>query len=96
MRVIVSRSPEIALRTMSDDDRRRVTAWWDHLANWESDRFVRDRSHRLSTDESVYVLDTSTDIRIFFTIEADRIIVLDIAQTRALESFSRSTGSDRL
>jgi hypothetical protein len=84
MNVILTQPVEIALRTLDEDDRRRVVAWLDCLKNWETDDYVRKRSHQLNPDEDVYVLKTSTDIRIFFRLEPDAIAVLDIARKETI------------
>ena len=44
MKVTVTQPVTIALRTLGEDDRRRVTSWFRHLENWENDEFVRDHS----------------------------------------------------
>jgi mRNA-degrading endonuclease RelE of RelBE toxin-antitoxin system len=79
MNVIQTPPVEIALRTLGDEDRQRVSAWFDHLGNWEKDAYVREHSQKLNSAENVYVLKTSGDIRIFFRLEQDRIVILDIA-----------------
>ncbi len=79
MNVIQTPPVEIALRTLGDEDRRRVLAWFDHLANWENDPVVQARSQKLPSTDNVYVLKTSSEFRIFFRIEKDRIVILDIA-----------------
>jgi hypothetical protein len=91
MHVEISQPAAIAIQTLGTEDRRNVMAWFDHLANWKNDSFVRERAHRLSKDDRVYVLRTSSDIRIFFSFEEDRIVILDIARTAALQSFVAST-----
>ncbi len=73
---------QIALRTLSQEERRKVRAWFTHLGNWENDPYVRRLSHRLEGPENIYVLRTTDDIRIFFKIEGNELTVLDIA-TRA-------------
>jgi len=70
---------QFALGTLSDKERRRVLAWFDHLKNWEHDETVRKNSHLLEDLDNVFVLRTSSDIRIFFKLDADKITVLDIA-----------------
>ena len=84
MNVEIAAPADIALRTLSEDDRQRALAWQDHLRNWEGDQFVRTHSHKLSSSENTYVLQTSTDLRIFFTKEDDKITVFDIAKLSAL------------
>jgi mRNA-degrading endonuclease RelE of RelBE toxin-antitoxin system len=82
MKVTLFPPVDIALRTLSPEERRKVQAWFTHLGNWENDPHVRRISHRLKDAEDVYVLRTTDDIRIFFKIEGSELTVLDIA-TRA-------------
>jgi mRNA-degrading endonuclease RelE of RelBE toxin-antitoxin system len=83
-RVITGPSVDVALRTLDDDNRRRVHAWFEHLANWDEDAFVRRHSHLLDSVPGVYVLKTSTDLRLFFTIQPDTVTILDIATKRSI------------
>ena len=69
------------------------SAWLDHLRNWENDSFVRDHSKKLKADDNVYILRTSDDIRVFFRLEKDRIIVLDLATKATIVSFGQMTGT---
>ena len=85
MQVDLTEPVTIALRTLGEDERRRVSSWFDHLKNWENDEFVRSNSHRLASDKNVYVLRTSSDLRIFFTFIDGNIVVLDIARKDAIE-----------
>ena len=93
MNLILSDAAEIALRTLGDEDRRKVFAWFDYLRNWESDPFVRDRSRRLNGTgaEDLRVLRTSTDLRVFFVLRPDQIEVVDIARRETLEKVSRAS-----
>lgn len=85
MKKIVTTPPvDIALRTLDADDVRRVQAWFDHLRNWDGDEHVRRHSHSLTGVPGVYILKTTTDIRIFFRIDGDTITVLDIAKKSAI------------
>ena len=77
------------------DDRRRVVSWFDHLANWENDEFVRSRSYRLPSGENLYVLHATPDFRIFFTLDEGRIVVLDLARKDTLEKFGQPSGQPR-
>jgi mRNA-degrading endonuclease RelE of RelBE toxin-antitoxin system len=79
MKVIILQPVKIALRTLSDKERRQVFAWIDHLKNWENDKTVQNNSHQLEDFDNVYVLRTTSDIRIFFKLQEDQITVLDIA-----------------
>jgi hypothetical protein len=94
MIVEIADPADIALRTLNQDDRQSVLAWVDHLRNWEGDDYVRSHSHRLPSSENTYVLQTSTDLRIFFTKEADKITVFDITKRPALLVFEHVPGGE--
>ena len=70
-----------ALRTLAEDERRKVFAWFDQLGNWENDEHVRKMA-KPTAAPGIYVLNTSDDIRIFFDLnEANReIVVVDLAK----------------
>ena len=87
MNIISTQAVDIALSTLREEDRRRMTAWFEHLKNWETDEFVRKRSHKLNDEEDVYVLKTNTDLRIFFKLEKRDIVLLDIAHKDTILSF---------
>lgn len=87
MNVVQTPPVEIALRTLGDEDRRKVLAWFDHLANWKDDPFVRQHSHKLPSGDDVYVLKTNGEFRIFFRLEKERIVILDIATKATILSF---------
>ncbi|HMC90699.1 MAG TPA: hypothetical protein VKI17_14175 [Gemmataceae bacterium] len=94
MNVVQTPPVEIAIRTLGEEDRRRVWAWFDHLGNWENDPFVRNHSEKLPSVADVYVLKTSSDdIRIFFKLEPDRIKILDIATKATILSSGHVSGS---
>ncbi len=90
MEVQITQPVQVALRNLGEDDRRRVTAWFDHLRNWENDEFVRSHSKALSSPAGAYVLQTTTDIRVFFTIHDGTAIILDIARKASLEGFGHA------
>jgi hypothetical protein len=75
---------DIALSGLKPDEVRRVQAWFDYLKRWDEDEAVRKNSLPLPGHEGVYVLRTTTDLRIFFTVGDDTITVLDIADKRAI------------
>jgi hypothetical protein len=83
-KTVTTPAVDIALRTMDTDEVRRISAWFNHLSNWDNDPFVRSHSHSLEGFPGVYVLRTSTDIRIFFRIDGDRITILDVAKKAAI------------
>jgi mRNA-degrading endonuclease RelE of RelBE toxin-antitoxin system len=89
MKVVYQPPVEIALRTLGEEDRRKVQAWLDHLKNWENDEYVRKRSDKLASFDDVYVLRTSTDFLIFFTLQRDQIVVNDIATKETVLSFGK-------
>lgn len=90
MKIALTLPVEIALRTLGEEDRRRVWAWLDHLKNWENDSFIREHSKKLPSAENVYVLKTSDNWRIFFSIEPDQIEILDIATKAAIDVFTKA------
>lgn len=95
MKVVQTPPVEIAIRTLGEEDRRKVWAWFDLLGNWEHDSFIRERSEKLPSSPNVYVVKTSDDgLRIFFRLEEDRIEILDIATREAILS-SVGSGSGR-
>ena len=93
MEVVVNHAADIAMRSLGDEDRRKVSAWFDYLRNWENDPFVRSKSRKLKLPEpeNVYVLRTSTDIRLFFTLSEDRIEVIDIARRESLVTIGQAS-----
>jgi hypothetical protein len=95
MKVIQTPPVEIALRTLGNEDRQKVLAWIDHLKNWEADAFTRGRAKRLNSSDNVYVLKTSGGFRIFFRLEPQRIVLLDIATEATLSSFGHNSEPGR-
>jgi mRNA-degrading endonuclease RelE of RelBE toxin-antitoxin system len=87
MKVSNQRSADAAIRTLSDEERRKVHAWLGHLENWENDEHVRKMSKR-TIYRDVYVLNTSDDIRIFFklNLEKNEISIIDIAKPSRFEN----------
>jgi mRNA-degrading endonuclease RelE of RelBE toxin-antitoxin system len=96
MQIILSERVQTALKTLSRDDRERVQSWFGYLRNWEEDAFVRSQSITLSVQgQSVYMFRTSTDVRIFYTVDlqSKTVTVIDIAtKDTILLSGSVSTG----
>ena len=87
MKEIVTTPPvDVALRTLDNENRRRVDAWFGHLANWDGDEFVRSHSHILDSLPGLYVLKTNSDLRIFFTIQENTVTVIDIATKQTIET----------
>jgi hypothetical protein len=75
---------DIALRSLRPEREQRVHAWLGSLKRWDEDEVVRNNSIPLPGHAGVYVLRTTTDIRVFFTIEGDTITVLDVAEKPAI------------
>src|SRR5947209_17410252 len=96
MQVVLSERVKTALDTLSRDDRERVHTWFGYLRNWEENEFVRSRSITLNVQgQSVYMFRTSTEVRIFYTVDlqSKTITVIDIAtKDTILSSGSVSTG----
>jgi mRNA-degrading endonuclease RelE of RelBE toxin-antitoxin system len=89
-KVVTTPSVEVALRTLDDDNRRRMQAWFGQLANWDGDDFVRTHSHRLDSIPGVYVLKTNTDFRIFFTIHGNTVTIIHITRKQSILAFADS------
>lgn len=83
-KVVTSQPVEVALRTLDEANRRRVYLWFDRLAKWDGDDFVRSHSHRLESVPGVYVLKTGTDLRIFFQLDEDTVTILDLAKKQSI------------
>jgi mRNA-degrading endonuclease RelE of RelBE toxin-antitoxin system len=96
MQVMLSERVKTALNTLSRDDRERVQTWFGYLRNWEEDAFVRSQSVTLNVQgQSVYMFRTSTELRIFYTVDlqSKSVCVIDIAtKDTILSSGSVSTG----
>ncbi|HVA47120.1 MAG TPA: hypothetical protein VNH11_12200 [Pirellulales bacterium] len=88
MNVAVTNAAKIAVTGLPDEDRRRVHAWFDHLRNWRTDPEVRKNSKPVFPDDEhgVYVLRTTSDVRIFFTVDEDQITVVDVARKDSLRT----------
>jgi hypothetical protein len=84
--IVLPQLVKLGLRTLDAGDRRRVRSWFKRLANWDDDESVRSRSHRLDLDwdPPAYVLNTDSDWRIVFTIQEDRITIINFATEQAI------------
>ncbi len=87
MNVTITDPVQISLHSMNDETRRRVTAWFEYLKNWETDDFLRKNSRKLPRQGNVYLLDTFTEFLIFFSVEDKEISILDVARRETLEMF---------
>ncbi len=87
MKVLKTASVNAAIRTLSEDERRKVSAWLDHLQNWANDERLRTMS-KATAYENTYALNTSDDLRIFFTLDSEQgtITVVDIAKPSRFET----------
>ena len=96
MQVLMSERVKTFLNTSSRDDRERAQAWFDYLRDWEKDPFVRSQSVTLNVQgQSVYMFRTSTEVRIFYTVDlqSKTVHVIDIAtRDTILASGNVSTG----
>ncbi|MBP3955268.1 hypothetical protein J8F10_08240 [Gemmata sp. G18] len=86
MKVTKTADVDAALRTLDVDERRKVISWFDHLGNWENDEHLREMA-RATIYKDTYFLNTSDDMRIFFTLsEANReIVIMDLAKPSRLK-----------
>jgi len=85
--VRISDHARIAYSSLGAEDRRRVDAWFDHLRNWRNDLHIQAKSRRLESDEEMYVLPTSTEFFLAFSISGDEVTVLSILRKDALRTF---------
>jgi mRNA-degrading endonuclease RelE of RelBE toxin-antitoxin system len=96
MQVMLSERVKTALNTLSRDDRERLHTWFGYLRNWEEDTFVRSQSVTLNVQgQSMYMFRTSTEVRIFYTVDqqSKTIYVIDIAtKDTILSSGNTPTG----
>jgi hypothetical protein len=83
-KVVTTPAVDLSLRTLGPEDVRQVHAWFEHLSRWDEDSFVRENSHVLAGVPDVLVLRTNSDIRIFFSMEAETITVLDVAKKQSI------------
>lgn len=79
MKLVTQRAVDMALRTMSDAERKKVLGWFDQLKNWNNDAKVRKNSFKLEAFEDLYMLKTRGELRIFFRLGADEVTIIDIA-----------------
>lgn len=90
MKVKYTSAVDIALRTLGQEDRQRVQAWFDHLKNWDKNPFVRVHSYRLEENDNVYVFKTSSEFWIFFRLEKETITVIDVAKKDSVAASAQS------
>jgi mRNA-degrading endonuclease RelE of RelBE toxin-antitoxin system len=96
MKVQISERVKTVLNTLSHDDRDRVVTWFQYLERWEADPFVKAHSVQLTVQgQTVYLFQTSTDIRIFYTVDHERqvIVVLDVTKKETILSSGSVAGS---
>jgi hypothetical protein len=83
-KVVLAPAVEIAMRTLDPDGARQLHSWFSYLERWDTDEGVRRNSQQLQEIPGVYVMRTTTDIRIFFRIDGDTVTVLDVAKKAAI------------
>lgn len=79
-KIVISRLVEIALSPLSPAEAGQVYAEFDCLRRWDEDEAVRNNAIPLDSVPGVYVLRTTTDLRVFFRIDDDTITILDVAR----------------
>lgn len=96
MEVNLSEPVTTTLNTLSRGERERVFTWFGYLRNWEEDAFAKSHSVKLDVQgQPVHMFRTSTEVRIFFTLDPQgkTVNVIDIAtKDTILCSGSVSTG----
>jgi mRNA-degrading endonuclease RelE of RelBE toxin-antitoxin system len=91
-KIVLDPTVEIALRTLDPDGVQRMHAWFSYLERWDTDELVRKNSTELEEMPGVYVLRTTTDLRIFFQIDGDTVTVLDVAKKAAILASGNVSG----
>lgn len=89
MQVQYSERVNTTLATLGTDDRQRVHTWIQYMKNWDRDPFVRNHSVELTVQgKTVYLFRTSTDVRIFYTVNLDNqtITILDVTRQETILS----------
>ena len=86
MNVKIAELAEIALMYAREDTRRRIGAWIDQLRRWDTDPYLKAHSKKLDTGDNVYVLITSEDFLIYFSLEEDGITVKDVVRKFSISS----------
>jgi mRNA-degrading endonuclease RelE of RelBE toxin-antitoxin system len=82
MEIKLSERVITTLHTLGTEDRERVSTWLDYLRNWDSDPFVKSQSLELNVrGQAVFMFRTSTDLRIFYTVDSKTksVSVIDLA-----------------
>jgi hypothetical protein len=92
MNVLLTPPVEIGLRTLGPEDRQEVLAWFDDLKKWETDAWLRSRAKQVNPSDNVYVLKTNGEFRIFFRLEPDRIVLLDLATKATIVGLGHPPG----
>jgi hypothetical protein len=91
-KVILAPDVQIAMRTLDPDGVRRLHAWFSYLERWDTDEAVQKNSVQLKEMPGVYLMRTTTDIRIFFRIDGDTVTVLDVAKKAAILTSGQISG----
>jgi len=95
MKVELSERVKTALKALAHDDRERIRTWFDYLARWGEDPFVKDHSVQLDVQgQAVYLFQTSTDVRIFYKVDKERetVYVLDVTKKDTILSSGSASG----
>lgn len=99
MKVVVGVGADEVFTRLSADEQRLVSAWLEHLANWEQNDSVRNLAKRIPGDDNLYVLRnvlrTPAEIRLLFRVESDTITILDIVRRDPLSRLLDSLDTAR-
>jgi hypothetical protein len=77
-KIIDGPAAELSMRYLDPNSARRIRAWCDALRRWDEDEAVRSNSLALPNHPGVFVLRTTTDVRVFFRIDGDTVTVIDV------------------
>jgi hypothetical protein len=84
MKLEITNSAKIALRTLSARERDRLQGLFAALVNWDNDPHIQKMSSPL-TDKDVHVLKATDGMRVFFNKGPDQITILDIARQKTVD-----------
>ena len=83
-KIAIAPAVDIAMGSLTPEGVRRLQNWFESLKRWDEDEVLRRNSVLLDSIPGVYVMRTTTDIRIFFRIDGDTVTVLNVATRAAI------------
>ena len=86
---------EIVLRNSRETERQKVLWWIDALEKWGTDPYIMENSKKLNDYDNTYMLITTSDLRLFFSVEKDEITVMDVARKATILASRPKSGTDK-